>query len=959
MPLKAARFTGEADIQAKPLSPEESLQRFKLDDGLRIELVASEPLIGDPVDISFDEQGRLFVVENNAYNRSADIRPRSRVRLLEDSDGDGRMDRGTTFAEDLDFAQGVLVVKGGIVVTTNTEILFLRDSDGDGQADVRETLFKINASKFVDHQMAAPRRGIDNWVHINNGLGGKEISQPQHPGRIVKLGAYNLRYNLTTREFEPASGRGQFGHTFDDWGHEFVTVNRNPAVFTVLPYPFMVRNAEAFIAEGSEDASPGPGEAKVYPLKTFRTTSSAHAGTYTAACGISAYRGDLLGDAYVGNLFVCEPTGELVARWRLAPSGPSFKAEHTTPGREFLATTDEWFRPVNTATGPDGALYVVDMYRRFIDGSRFFPDDYVAANDMGAGTDRGRIYRIVPKAVRTDHRLTPMPRTSAEQVALLEHRNGWRRDTAQRLLVDAGDSSVVPAVAKILAQSQFAQARLHALWTIEGLGALKPDHVRMALTDREPGVVENAVWLSARYIKSDAAIRERILALAVGENTRVRFAALLVAGDLKGAAIVKALVQSAVQDGDNNWVRAAILSSPVTHSGELLSALVKERAFSSKGTLEHIDLVNRLGLILGARASATELRSVFAALSVDTGDNWWKMAVVGGIAEGLRRQPGDVLPKSLADLVNQPPSELADSLAGVRKVLDSAGQILGDRTRPVSERLAAIPMLAHLPKNEAVALMGPMLNRLEPAQIQKALLETVVRLDRRTAAPLLYAHLNEMGGLARAGAIQYLQRNPLEFLQKVKQGAVNAALVDASGRWGAMNAASDEVRALAQEIFGRAEGDRKGLVKRYATGVAGLTGSVQKGQQTFAQTCAVCHKFRGAGNDVGPDISDVRIKSPEMLLSDILDPNSAVEPRWETYSVKTKGGGAFMGIIDSESNEAIVVKGIAGKETIARNTVESSDPLGTSLMPQGFESSLNEQNMADLLAFLRSSSAEK
>ncbi len=957
-PVHAAKFTGEGEVQAKPLSPEESLKHFHLEAGLRIELVAAEPLIADPVEITFDERGRMFVVENTGYNRGPEVKPRSRIRGLEDTDGDGRMDRAWTVADDLDYAQGILALKGGLLVTTNTAIIFLRNLDGDTPA-TSEVLFTCTKSVFVDHQMGSPRRAIDNWVYINNGLGGKVVAPAANPERKLNLGALNLRYNPATGEFGPAAGRGQFGNTFDDWGHEFVNVNRNPGVFTVMPYEYLMRNPRAFLSEGEEDVLPSAGDSRVYPLKTFRTTSSAHAGTFTAACGISAYRGDRLGEAYVGNLFVCEPTGELVSRWVLQSNGASFTGHRAEAGREFLASDDEWFRPVNTCTGPDGALYVIDMYRRFIDGSRFFPDDYVAANDMGAGSDRGRIYRIVPAREPAPRGKAAFPVAAKDWVALLEHRNGWQRDTAQRLLVEAGDPAVVPAVESLLFKSKDARGRLHALWTIDGLGRLTPQHVRAALEDSEAGVVENGLWLAGRFIGSDELTRRKVLELTASAQPRVRFAATLVAGDLDPSSATKAFLGAAKRNVEDTWTRAAILSSPTTHSPELLLALLRQETFRNEGTRGQIDLVTRLASILAAGGDAAKLKPVFAVLSDDRiASGWWPMAVVSGIAEGLRRQTADTLPKSLGTLVEQPPAELANSLAGVQAVLASATKVVADQSRPVSERLAAVPLLTNLSKEETARALSPLLNRREPVEIQKAVLEAVLRLDRRAASAILYERLAEMGSAARSGAIQYLQRSALEFLQKVKAGLINPALVDASGRWGFLNSGIAEVRALAGEVFGKAQGDRKGLVKKYAASVPGLPGTVTEGKRIFTQTCAVCHTFRGFGADVGPDISDVRMKSPEMLLSDILDPNGTVEPRWESYTVTTKAGAASVGVVASESNEAIVLKGISGKETILRKDVATFEPMGRSLMPEGFEGTLTEQSMADLLAYLRSSDSK-
>ncbi len=957
--LPAARFTGEPEIQAKPLSPAEALKSFRLDPGLRLELVASEPLIADPVDIAFDEAGRMYVVENNGYNRET-AKPRSRIRRLEDTDGDGKMDRGMIVAEDLDYAQGVLCVKGGLIVTTNTGILFLRDLDGDGHTDRIDVLFKCAPSIHIDRQMSAPRRGIDNWIYINLGLFKQELVPSAAPDRPLTL-TRNFRFHPGTGAFEASAGAGQFGKAFDDWGRQFFSTNRNPGLFAVLPLAYLGRNPAAFLTRSEDEVVRGGNEGKVYPLKNFRTTSSAHAGTFTAACGTGVYRGDWLDREYAGNLFVCEPTGALISRWVLEPSGPSFTTRRATPGREFLASDDEWFRPVNTATGPDGAFYVVDMYRRFLDGSRFFPDDFVATNDMGSGSDRGRIYRIVPASSGPRAKFAGIPAETAKRVALLAHANGWQRDTAQRLLVESGDATAIPALESLLRTSRSAPARLHALWTIDGLNGLNARHVETALDDTEPGVVENALWLAPRFLATAEPIRRLVYVLTGDNRPRLRFAALLAVGGLEGGEAESALVQAGVRDAGDAWMRTAILSSPLTRSGRVLTSLLQEPTFRSRGSRGDIELVSNLALVLAAGGNPAGLKPALVALSAagNEGGAWWKMAVLGGISEGLRRQTGGGLPKSVSALLANPPLELADALIGVRRAAGSAGDVLKDRTRPISERLAAVALLEHLPKDEAVAFVAPLMNRREPAAIQQAMVDILRHLNRGAVSPVLYANLAEMGSVARTGAIQYLQQSPAELLKNIQAGRLSPALVDANGRWGILNSKDDNVRALGQEIFGRTEGDRKQLVRRYTAALKELTGSAARGKTIFQQTCVVCHRFRGEGNDVGPDITDVRIKTPEMLLSDILDPNHSIEPRWEAHTMQVEGGRTLVGIIVTETNDALVVRGVTGTETLARASIHSSTSLGVSLMPEGLEGTLNEPRMADLVAYLRSDSDQK
>lgn len=958
--LHAAKFSGEPEIQARPLPPEEALKSFRVEPGLTLELVVAEPLVTDPVDLTFDERGRMYVVENNGYNREGQ-RPRSRIKRLEDSDGDGRPDRVVIFADDLDYAQGVLRVGDGLLVTTNTGLLWLHDSDDDGRADRTEVLFTIAPSIHVDRQMSAPRRNPDNWIYLNLGLFKQELAPAGAPEKKFAITS-NVRWNPATGVLEPSTGAGQFGQAIDDWGRRFFSSNRNPGMFGVLPRSFLERNPAALLTRGDEDIIPPGGDTRVYPLRTFRTTASAHAGSFTAACGTGLYRGDLLGEAFDGDLFVCEPTGSLVSRWKIEPAGASLRARRVRSDREFLASTDEWFRPVNVVNGPDGALYVVDMYRRFIDGSRFFPDDYVASNDMGAGSTHGRIYRLVPSGPAPRRPVAPIPADPAGRVALLEHRNGWHRDTAQRLLVESRAEAAAPALEAMLRSSRFAPARLHALGTLDGLGRLTAALLETALADAEPRVAEFALWLAPRFTRESESLRRRVFALADHTDPRLRFCALLVAGESTGASTDDLLVRAALRNGEDAWIRRAILSSRATLSGRVLATLLARPEFSAQASRGRIELVAGLAAVLAAQGDTAGLRPLFAALSPASGGStaaWWQLASLRGVSEGLRRQPVARLPKNLGGLLAAPPAELAPLLDGIRALAAASTQVLSDRTRPVAERLAVIPLLEHLPKAEAAALVGPLTDRREPAEIQAAVVELLRQLDRAAITPVLYRSLDAMGGVARTGALQFLQMNPLELLRNIKAGRLNPSLVDAMGRWLILNSASEEVRTLGREIFGSTEGDRKKLVRRYAAALPALEGSAARGHEIFLQTCAVCHRFRGEGADIGPDITDVRIKSPDMLLSDILDPNNTIEPRWEAFTFEAEGGRGTTGIIQSETADAVVVRSLAGTDTLPRRSITSSRPLGLSLMPPGLEGTLTEARMADLLAFLRSDPASR
>ncbi|MBX7211080.1 MAG: DUF1080 domain-containing protein, partial [Verrucomicrobiaceae bacterium] len=399
-PIQAS---GGSDIdvragQDKPMTAEASQKLIQIDGPYEVQLVASEPLILDPAEITWDAKGRMYVAEIRDYPfpKNPNEPPMSRIQQLIDDDGDGKMDRTVVFADHIDHVQGLLPYNGGLIATTRSQVLFLKDSDGDGKADVNESLIKGFNPRHAQLQVSAPRWGLDGCVHFNNGLDAKEIYPVTNPKDVVEIPRSNFKWDPRTGKITPTGGVGQYGGAFDDWGHHFYCSNRNPLMFTVMPYEAMLRNPHAGITQVHEDIAPAGAETRVYPVKITHTTADAHAGTNTAACGLGVYRGDLMPELK-NNVFVCDPTGQLVTRYKIEPNGASLKATRVGKNTDFFRSGDEWCRPVNVTTGPDGALYIVDMYRHWIDHARFFPEEFVKTHDMREGENQGRIWRIVPK----------------------------------------------------------------------------------------------------------------------------------------------------------------------------------------------------------------------------------------------------------------------------------------------------------------------------------------------------------------------------------------------------------------------------------------------------------------------------------------------------------------------------------------------------------------------------------
>ncbi len=495
-------------VEKTPYGPEESIVTFEVEEGFRVELFASEPHIADPVAMEFDEFGRIYVVENPGYPLDVDS-ANGKVKLLEDTDGDGRIDRSTVFAENLTMPTGVMAWKKGILVTDAPNVLYFEDTDGDGRADRREVVLTGFASTNPQHTVSSPLYGLDNWIYLSHegavravvfdekfGDPGAEIHYPARPdGPRLPMERRSLRFRPDGFELELLAGPSQFGQTFNAWGDLFTHNNSDHVRHEVLSARYLERNPALRIARPWHDMSDHGNAAEVYPVTVRpRYEILSGVGRITSASGLTLYAGGKFPAGYENVSFVGEPTHNLVHADRWSEAGTTFRATRLAAGREFLASTDSWFRPVNFQVGPDGALYMVDYYRRVIEHPEWTSADTYASEDfLYQGRGMGRIYRIVPDGFTDSLRGSVAEggllgaASGEELVAALGSDNLWRRRTAQRLLVGQGTEAPIALLEKAAANSRSPVARLHALWTLRGLGRLDDALIFQSLDDPEAG----------------------------------------------------------------------------------------------------------------------------------------------------------------------------------------------------------------------------------------------------------------------------------------------------------------------------------------------------------------------------------------------------------------------------------------------------------------------------------------
>lgn len=927
-----------ASVQAGAPTVDEERSSFRLaDPQLTIELVVAEPLVRSPVAIAWDEDGALFVAEMTDY---PDAAPSGRIKRLVDTDEDGLPDAATVFAEGLPCPNSVLPWSGGVLVTAAPDLWYLQDTDGDGRADVRRVVltgFTVGNSQLRANGLTW---GLDNWIYGANGRSGGAVRRPNDPPeRSVSIARNDFRFDPRTFAVEAIAGFSQFGLPRDDWGDRFPSWNTVPIRHVVIENQDLGRTADTDGVASVLDMTDG---GRLFPIAPPPLTFNGEPyGTFNASCGPTLYRGELLPGRYQGNAFVCEPLTSLVHRRVMVPDGPTYSARRADDGREFLASTHSWFRPVNLTTGPDGALHVVDYCRALVEHPAFVAEALRDGVDFREGNENGRIWRVRPKnAPAPSERPRLRSAASGQLVPLLAHPNGWWRDTAQRLLIERHDESVVPLLRSMAMGGPNPLGRIHALWVLKGLGRLDGECVASALAATHARVREHGLKLAdGRAAES----RGAILALADDPDARVRFHCALVLGELEGPEAIGALARVAARDVEGPWSRRAVLSGVAGRPWPFLSALLeRDGRWIDAPTSAQAEFLGQLGSLFGPAEFDGQLGEALAAVERDAAAPG-ALALLAGTADGLAR-------------AGRPLASLRDRFGCVAVLLSAARAAALDAARPVEVRAWAARVLARSGDRGAVAVLADLLDARLDQRLQSEAARGIAANDDPELAGRALETWGRVTSVTRRelmGALAGARRSATVLLSAIEADSVPLDEVTQVVREALRRHPEAAVREHAERLFPKSAGGDRGAVVRRLQPVLGLAADAGRGQALFERHCSTCHERRGKGHRVGPNLDSVAGRPKLALLTDLLDPNREVAPDAVSYVVLTRDGRVLDGLLAAETAEGVRLRRAEGAEDVVpRSEVAELRGTGRSLMPEGLEQTLSEQDLADLIEFL-------
>ena len=862
----------------RPVEPADAIDTFRVQPGFRIELVASEPLISDPVEIAFDERGRLWVLDFRQYNQEyhgGDMGVRGSLKVLEDTDRDGVMDRATTFIDGLDYSSAFCLWKDGVYLGSTPDIVYLSDTDGDGKADQREVVFTgfaKDSNRAGQAQMNSFRWGFDNRIYVCTNSGGSVKRYDSDQQLPVSVRGRDFTFDPLDRDFDVRSGGGQHGMTLDRWGNQFNCQSSKPCQFVYYDSRYLKNNLFMPAPSPSVLITGPVTEERIFSISSeepwrivrskLRTAGEfrgradivdgvvSNHGFFTAASGLTAYCGDAFPEEYCRQTFIGETANNIVYRAELIRDGVGFISRRANPERkaEFVASTDNWFRPVQFANGPDGALYIVDMYREIIEGGAFLPPDVVKNLNMASGDDRGRIYRVLPDAKATQ----PMPDLSGystkQLVALLAHRNGWHRDVAARLLYERQDHGAIDELRRMVATSDFALGRTRARYMLDSFDAYDARLALAALWETDTNALVHGLRLADRIAADSESstdssvvdIRDRIVELTRHQSAPVRYQSLFSLSGFSHPDKTSAITQRLLDESDDRWMRLAAICGASNVLAPLFETLYRDADFSE--TEVAYSSLSELVDIAG-RSSDPDMIAKIATILVEKHGNTSKWR-----ASLFRRLLNACSPRARVTLLQSGDEEIVTEFDTLMK---TATEIAFDSHRDLKTRvryLRLLKMADYASVAESLqALLRPDLSDV----LQRESLTVLSQFSEPEIGEFLVSTWPRLTPSLRSQAAEALFSRPSwteSALDALEQGTISRGEVGSIRITTLRQHTDPQIAGRAAKLFGDGSSDvtRAEVVRGYRAALDS-DGDIASGKTVFKDSCSACHRLENVG----------------------------------------------------------------------------------------------------------------
>ncbi|MEM8670766.1 MAG: PVC-type heme-binding CxxCH protein [Planctomycetota bacterium] len=950
-----------------PTEPSDALATFQVADGFEMQLVASEPMISTPVAIEWAADGALFVCEMRGYSEDRDAGI-SRITRLVDQDQDGVFDRRTIFAEGLMWPTGLMPYNGGLFVGDAPDLVYLKDNDGDGMADQKTVVLTGFGTSNVQGLMNSFRWDLDNRIHIAcSSVGGKIRRPDQADTEGVNVRGRDIALDPRTGQFTLTSGAAQHGMCFDDWGRKFVSSNSDHLQQVMYEDRYVARNTY-LNAPGSRIsiASDGP-QAEVYrispvePWRVVRTRlrvgglvpgpvegGGRAAGYFTGATGVTIYRGDAWPDQFRGCAIIGDVGSNLIHRKRLEKNGLEFIGRRVDAKSEFVNSSDIWFRPAQFANAPDGTLYAIDVCREVIEHPKSLPPDIKKHIDLTSGRDRGRIYRIAPDGFR--YRATPnlADASTDSLVGYLEHENAWHRETAARRLFEKADPAAVVPLRTLVLESKSPTGRLHALYALDGLAALDEASLLKGLQDSHEHVRVAAVRLAERIPGTDE-LRSQLASMAKDESVHVRYQLAFTVGSISGIDAVPILSQIIRNDPSDKWIQTAVQSSAAEIAGELFAALLKDDSYRSEPASQFL---SRLSTQIARQNRKPDILLAIGAIeALDQRDAAFAVPIIGRLLRSSKSRQS-VIQKLSSD------GSLDSALAVLNTMLNALKQTAVLEGEAVATRVKAIECLAFGTPTDVSSTLVSLIDSREPIDVQRSAIRTLGEFPADVVVEPILRQWKGFSPSLRETACDVLFARAdriSQLLDAVERGELSSSDLPTPRLQIASQSKDPAIKERAVKLLDkRGSGNRQQVVADYRQALS-LPGDAVKGRTVFGKNCANCHKVKDLGHDLGPNLSAMKSRGAESILVNVMDPNREVNPQYLNYAVLTADGRTLSGMITSESATSITLtRAESATDQILRRDILRLQSMGVSLMPEGLEKQIDQQAMADLIAYLLS-----